>query len=202
MRVREIMSAPAITVQRGASLQDALELLATHHVTALPVIDETGALCGIISELDLLRAIMPNRAEDMGEQPHEKLAEISDITQTEIIDPLMTTDVLTTYEDEDVAHIAAHVSTRNIRSVPVLRNERIIGIVSRSDVIEALFRPDEELLNDLTADLADEGLYDWHPTVQRGIVTLTGNGNAEEAQQALAVARAAAGVRKVSITTA
>lgn len=186
MFVREIMTAPAFFVHVEAPLEDVLEMLAVRNATALPVLDDDSRLAGIVSEIDLLKAALSAR----GERPQD---------QPDVVRDIMKTEVVTATEGEDVDDVVERISTRKIRLLPVMRGERLVGIVSRSDIVQALYRPDDEIEGELLSDLSDAGLTSCSVAVHRGNVVLTGPADEDERAEALSLARAVTGVRRADI---
>lgn len=193
MLVREIMTAPAFHVHKDAPIDDALEILAVRRVTALPVVDDDQALVGMLSEIDILRgAVAPDsraHARPVQDETH----------YPDAVSEVMTSDVVTVTEGDDVAELIERFASRKIKSAPVVRGRRLIGVISRSDIIRALYRPDNELEDEIVVALHDSGLTDWQATVSRGRVALSGPGDEREAAGAIALIRSIIGVRKVSV---
>lgn len=196
MLVREIMTAPAFHVAQDAPVDDALEILAVRRVTALPVVDSDGRLCGMLSEIDLLRgAVAPDS------RAHARPVQ-DELTYPENVAEVMSTDVITAVEGDDVAELIERFASSAIKSVPVTRAGRLIGVVSRSDIIRALYRPDDELGDEVIVALHDAGLTGWHASVERGTVTLSGSGDPRETSAATALIRSIIGVRRVVVSEA
>ena len=120
LAVEQIMKPGPVTIGPKATLQDAIELVLARRVSGLPVIDDNGYLVGIITEFALLAL-----AYDRG-------------LQQEKIEQHMTRDVLTVDVSDTVNHVADLFIVQRIRRVPVLRDGRLVGLVSRRDVLEAL----------------------------------------------------------------
>ena len=194
MLVREIMTAPAFHVRKDASVDDALEILAVRRVTALPVVDENNELCGMLSEIDILRgAVAPDS------RAHARPVE-DETYYPESVAEVMTSDIVSVTEGDDVAELIERFASRKIKSAPVVRGNRLIGVISRSDIIRALYRPDDELFDEIIVALHDAGLTDWRAEVERGTATLSGPGDENEAAGALALVRAIIGVRSVKVS--
>jgi CBS domain-containing protein len=110
-RAKEIMTTPVVTVPPDTPTGEVAETLGRHRISAVPVVDEAGGVVGLVSEYDLLAK--PGR------------------TAREV----MTTAVVSVTEDTDVAEVRHLLVDRRIRRVPVLAAGRLVGIVSRSDVV-------------------------------------------------------------------
>jgi CBS domain-containing protein len=142
-----VMTANVITVSPETSIHDLAELLCEHSVSGAPVVDAADQLIGIVSEGDLL-----HRAE-LGTERHTKrrrvrwldhLASDRDLARDYLkshartVGDVMTRDVITIAETAGLDEIADLLETRGIRRVPVVRDGKLIGIVSRANLVRAL----------------------------------------------------------------
>lgn len=143
MRASHIMTVPVVTVPRTASVGEAARLMLHHRVSGLPVVDAVGDLVGMITEGDLLR-----RSETAAEPRRPRWLQIV-FGQGQLaaeyvhahsrrIDDLMTRDVATVPADTPVERIAGLMETRRIKRVPVVQRCRVVGIVSRANLLHAL----------------------------------------------------------------
>jgi len=114
MKVKDIMTTPVITVGRDAAVPDVAALLRERRVSAVPVVDDDGAVVGLVSQYDLLAR------------------------EGATADDVMTSAVISVTEDTDVDEVRHLLVERRIRRVPVLSGGRMVGIVSRSDVMALL----------------------------------------------------------------
>lgn len=194
MLVREIMTCPAFSVHRESSLNEALQLMAERKVTSLPVVDDEDVLVGVLSEIDLLR-----RAVEADRRAHATPVHESE-PLPESVGEIMTPNPRTTTESSDVADLITLFTTSSFKSLPVVRGRRLIGVISRSDVIRALWRSDEELTADLRAVFHDYGQDSWNIEVHHGVVQVTGTGTTRERDIAAAIAHSVLGVRRVHVT--
>lgn len=110
----EIMSSPVITVPVDAGRGAIAEVLTRHKISAVPVVDDAGAVVGLVSEHDLLAKSGEAAAE------------------------LMTTAVISVSPDCPVGDLRHLLVERRIRRVPVLRDGQLVGIVSRGDVVATM----------------------------------------------------------------
>jgi CBS domain-containing protein len=198
MRVRDIMSKPVYTVRATDSIEAAAALLADRNITAAPVVDEAGRLIGMVSEGDLLvhrvpadptAHLLPARGEAPAHRPR-------------VVDEVMTHQVVTAWPLEDVADVAATMLHRNVRSIPVLDGVRVIGIVSRRDILRTVVRTDDVLRHEVQDRLDGYagGTHRWTVTVVDGAATVDGAFDDEVEQRAVTVlARTVGGIGEVRL---
>jgi len=148
---QDIMTRDVVTVKKGASVEEALRLMANHKVSGLPVVDVDGCLQGIITESDLLLKgqIVPldQRATKnglFGSAP-DGVDEAFRRAQSELVEGAMTRRVLAFAEESLVVDIAREMIEHAVNRVPIVRDCRVVGIVSRRDVIKALAREANEI---------------------------------------------------------
>ncbi|AVV44147.1 signal transduction protein [Streptomyces sp. P3] len=114
MKVKEIMTTPVVTVTEDAAVSAVAAVLHGRRISAVPVLDAAGAVVGLVSEYDLLARAGGNAGQ------------------------VMTQAVVSVTEDTDVDDVRHLLVERRIRRVPVLAGGRLVGIVSRSDVVALL----------------------------------------------------------------
>jgi len=193
MLVREIMTSPAYRVHEGASIEAALQVLATARVSSLPVVDPGGRVVGIISEADLLK----DRLEP-DPRAHIRLVAPPSGPMLVTVGQVMTAHPYTVREDHDVAELARTFARKGWKSVPVVRGDVLLGVVSRSDVIQAMARPDNEIHAEISVAFAEIGLQTWHADVTHGVVRITGTASNRELAAATSIAQSVKGVRRVT----
>lgn len=193
MLVREIMTSPAYSVHEDAPVKEALSLMATTKVTGLPVIDSGGKVVGIISESDLLQA-------DLEPDPraHMRMARRQGESDLPTVAQLMTARPHTVREDSDVAELARTFANTSWKSVPVVRGEVLLGVVSRSDVIRAMNRSDQDIAAEITKTLLETGMKAWHVDVSGGVANISGPGSDREREAVISIAQSVMGVRHVT----
>jgi CBS domain-containing protein len=170
MQVREVMTGQVVTVGPDTSTKYAGEVMAERGFAALPVVDHSNRLIGIVAEVDVLRDRIPA-------DPRLHLRRQSD--ETDVDHPLrvrgvMTAAVRAVAATTDVSDVARLLVDGHLRSVPVLDNEVLVGIVSRRDVLKALVRPDSDIRADalqlVEAYTGDPGC--WEVRVTEGMTTV------------------------------
>jgi CBS domain-containing protein len=128
MQAQDVMNRAVITVRPHMRVDAAAALLVAHGVTSAPVVTAEGMLRGIVSESDLLRA--------------RPVADPAQTTETAVTAAdVMTPQPVTVRPTDDVVDVAAVLLDRGVRAVPVVDGERLVGILSRRDVLGSVTRP-------------------------------------------------------------
>ena len=168
MLVRDVMTSPAVTVRPNLSLKGVARLLDAHSVTALPVVDTHGGIVGVISEADVILEVVP-RDPRMHEIPGS-LPEAPPFARTADV---MSHRPITVSPAADVADAVELMTSTSVKSLPVVENGVVVGVVSRRDVVRALARTDEDIAAEV--DELVRGLdQDWLVDVQDSVVTAAG----------------------------
>jgi CBS domain-containing protein len=111
LRASEIMTTNILTLTPDTMVENAARTMFENSISGMPVVDAEGHLVGVVSEFD----IIAKQGENVGE--------------------IMTTDVVTVGEDTDPETIARMLTEQRIRRIPVVREGRVVGIISRSDLV-------------------------------------------------------------------
>jgi CBS domain-containing protein len=176
-RMRDVMTTTVVTVDRITPYKEIATLLAEHRISGVPVLSMGRKVTGIVSEADLLSAragritATGRRALPWpsGRKRHQGLTAAQ----------LMTSPAITIYPDASVAAAARSMNAHRIRRLPVVDPEgRLLGIVSRRDLLSVFLRPDEQIareVRDIFAELLPDERADISVTVHNGLVTLTGH---------------------------
>jgi len=182
MLVREVMSRPAVTVNDGATVKAAIALLEEHEISALPVIDSSGRLIGVVSEADVIREmVVPDQ------RVHEIPVRLTAAPLRVVVADIMSNHPVTVSADTDLAVAAELMTSSAIKSLPVLDHGRLVGVVSRRDVIRVLARPDVRLESEIDELFRQTG-HDWLVDVTDGVAVI--DGPVVESEQDLAQALA------------
>ncbi|MBR0764459.1 CBS domain-containing protein [Bradyrhizobium japonicum] len=205
MRAIHVMTRDVVAVTPHTTIEEAAKIMLQMHVSGLPVIDDAGNLVGMVSQSDFLRRselgtgrrhaawltffMGPGRAA--AEFIHERGRKVEDV---------MTRKVITIQEETSLADIVALMEKHDIKRVPVMRGKGVVGIVTRSNLLQAMASLAHEI-PDPTAD--DEHIReritraieatDWRPigfrvTSRQGVVHLHGLITTDEARRATIVA--------------
>jgi CBS domain-containing protein len=217
MRAIDVMVRDVVTVRPDTDVADAIKLLSEHDVSALPVVDEASNLVGMLSEVDLI-----HRAE-IGTEKHRHwwleavtgattLAEEFAKSHGKKVGEVMTTGVISVTEETPLSEIAALFERKRIKRVPVVKDGKLVGIVSRSNLIQALAsvvgnidqhdETDRRIRLDLLSRLREQSWTDFgsrNITVSDRVVHLWGLvGSEAERKALLALAEGVPGVSRVS----
>ena len=221
MKAMDVMVRDVITVSPDDDVADAVQLLADYDVSALPVVDDDENVVGVISEADLLHR------EEIGTEKHRPwwleavtpastLAEEFAKSHGRRVAEIMSTDLVSASEDTTLGEIATLLERHRIKRVPILRSGKLVGIVSRSNLIQALASSqarsgasaasgadaDRKIRLELLDQLEDQDWTDFgerNVIVSDGIVHLWGLvGSAEEHKALIALAEGVPGVVSVS----
>ena len=206
MNAADVMTRSVLSVTPNASLIEAIRLMLDNHVSGLPVIENAGQLVGILTEGDLLR-----RGETGTERHRPRWLEIlmgpgrlaSEYVRTHgrKVDDIMTREPVSVAPEAPLDEIVELMERHRIKRVPVIEGDKLVGIVSRADLLRALARRideqsaaamgDDEIRERILAELAK---VSWVPRdgieigVENGVVNLNGVILDESEREALRIA--------------
>ncbi len=215
MRAHQIMTRPVIAVTPETTIVEAANIMLQKHVSGLPVVDATGKLVGIVSEGDFIRRseigtqrkrgrwlrFILGPGKSASDFVHEHGRKISEV---------MTRSPLTITEDTALDEIVELMEKNNVKRLPVIRADKVVGIVSRANLLQAVASlarevpdptADDDHIRNRVIDAMEKN--DWCPfglsvIVKDGIVHLSGVITEERARQAAVVAaETVEGVKKV-----
>lgn len=216
MKAADVMVSDVITVGVNASIGEVAAILLSNHISAAPVVSEKGELVGIVSEGDLMR-----RAEIGTTKRHSWWLELISTewasaneyikSHSGKVADVMTRDVITAKPDTPLGDVARLLERNRIKRVPIVEGAKLVGIVSRANILQALASAakklpsltttdDSELRKKVVSRLASEP---WRPTmltvtVQDGTVDLWGLVHSVEQKKAAQLAaETTPGVRAV-----
>ncbi|HML14254.1 MAG TPA: CBS domain-containing protein [Xanthobacteraceae bacterium] len=205
MNAADVMTAHVISVTPDASILECIRLMLQHRISGLPVIDAAGTLVGIVTEGDFLRRVEsgterkrprwlefiagPGRLAD--EYVHSHGRKVGEV---------MTPDPMTIAEDTPVEEVVRLMEQRRIKRLPVVRAGKVVGIVSRANLLHALASVGREAAPPSKDDqairarcLAELAKQPWAPrdlidvTVRNGVVELWGVVTADHQREAATV---------------
>ncbi|MGW4489213.1 CBS domain-containing protein [Amycolatopsis sp. NPDC004368] len=168
MRARDLMSAPVVTVYPWSSAKEAAEVLSARGFTALPVVDDDDdRLIGIVTEADLIRGRIPEDARS-AHLRHDLPAAVETP-----VERVMTTPVTAMAPGTDVADLCQALVEAKIRAMPIVDGSRLVGIVTRGDVVRVLARSDTAISADVRHRLEIYGgVGRWKVEVHDGVVRI------------------------------
>ena len=216
MKVGDIMTQPAMTVRPQTTIAEAAQLMLQRHISGLPVVDAAGAVVGVVTEADLLR-----RAETGTERqrprwleflisPGRLAREYAD-THARRVGEVMTSEVVSVTPEDPLEAAVRLMEQRHVKRLPVIDGRRLVGIISRANLVrtlvENLTRPAEGAADDaaIRARVLDEiARQPWAPRasvdvrVIDGVVEFYGTITDDRERTALTVlAENAGGVKRV-----
>ena len=216
MKARDVMVSPVITVKPYASIKELAKILLDRRISAVPVVDDKGRLVGIVSEGDLMHR---SEAETQRQRPwwllpligEETLADEYVKAHARKVADVMTRNIVTASPDTPLHEVAALLEKNSIKRLPIVKNDQLVGIVSRANLIQAVASNPKELqipLSDATIReklLARLKEQRWaHPgslniMVNDGVVNLWGMTTSDAERKAIRVAaESMSGVRAVN----
>ena len=138
MKVYELMNFRPVTVNPKTPLREILPLMLRHHLNDILIVDGEQQLAGIVTYADLSRKLLPTQQELMEHEEYLRNSQsmedrFRDFTGVPV-DEIMTRNVITVSPDDDAIHAGATMTARRVKQLPVVRNHKVIGIISRTDI--------------------------------------------------------------------
>ena len=124
-KASEIMTRPVVSARENAFARDVALQLMTGHFSGMPVTNDDGKVVGIVTEFDILKAVQDGK-------------ELGRTTAKDI----MTQDVATAREDATVEEFLLLMEEFHILRLPIVKDDKLVGIVSRSDILRSLMEPE------------------------------------------------------------
>ena len=216
MRAKDVMTSTVVTVGPETTVPEIARLLIERQISAVPVVDDAGQVLGIVSEGDLMRRV--ETADERHRSWWLKLFSGAPDDAVEYVKThgrhageVMTRHVTTVEEDTPLHEIAALLEAKRIKRVPVVREGRLVGIVSRANLLQGLAArreaapvpgaDDDAIKAQIEATLREEvgGMTEFvNVVVKDGVVDLWGATESPDMKRAIKVAaETTAGVREV-----
>ena len=158
LTIADVMTHPVVTVRRDAPLKDVARLLIEHGISGVPVADDDGAVVGVVSEADFLV-----KEQGAAEVRHRRLARLIgessetrhqlDVVFARTAAEAMSAPAVTITSTRPIHEAAAIMTSRRINRLPVVDDGRLVGIVTRADLLRAYLRTDEELAETIRNDV-------------------------------------------------
>lgn len=176
--IRDVMTQDVVTARPETTFKEIIELLHRNDITAVPVVDENGRPVGVVSEADLIRS-EADKPEGLHRaalrlRPHDRTRAHAETAQG-----LMTSPAITAQPEWSIVKAARVMNHQKLKRFPVVdETGRLIGIVSRVDLLSPFLRKDDEIAAEIVGDVLGETLW-LSPDLVRvavddGVVTLTG----------------------------
>ncbi|MBK5959029.1 hypothetical protein CCR97_12535 [Rhodoplanes elegans] len=193
MKARDVMTSRVLTIAPEASIEEAIRLMLENRISGLPVVDAGGALVGIVTEGDFLRRAETGTAR---KRPRwleflvgpQNLATDYVRSHGRRVEEVMTRSPVTVDEDAGLDAVVSIMERKRVKRVPVVRDRRVVGIVSRSNLLHALASVSRDLPDAPAGDaeirtrvMAEIARQPWAPValvdvvVKDGIVELWGS---------------------------
>lgn len=183
MTVDDVMTHPVVTVRRDTPLKDVARLLIDHGVSGVPVVDDDGVVLGIVSEADFLL-----KEQGPGAVRHRRLARLLGESgetrhQLEVVGArnageAMTAPPVTIQAKRSIREAATIMTGAHVNRLPVVDHGRLVGIVTRSDLVRAYLRSDDELVETVRTDVLHRILWldpaGFDVSVANGEVSISG----------------------------
>lgn len=194
MQVVDLMTTGVISVSSETGIREAARLMFRNRVSGLPVVSGEGTLIGIITEADFLR--LEVERQEGSPSPGEEVGSV------------MSAGVVTTGPETSIYDAAKIMTFQDVKRLPVVDDDqRLLGIISRADIVSIFTRPDDIIEDEIREDVIRRVLFvdpdEIDVAVSNGIVTLTGDiGTKNEARLLEELASRLDGVLRVESTLA
>ncbi|KFG06374.1 MULTISPECIES: CBS domain-containing protein [Streptomyces] len=176
--VSDVMSLPAVAVRRDTPFKDIVRAMTDRQVSAVPVVEGDGRVVGVVSEADLLPK---EEFRDRDLTRAEQLRRMSDLAKAGAVtaEEVMSAPAIVAHPDVTLAQAARIMAVNRVKRLPVIDDEgRLLGVVSRGDLLKVFLRSDEDIEEEVrrtvVAYLFPALSHTIHVTVQDGVVTLRG----------------------------
>lgn len=147
MRARDIMRQPVVTTSLEATAREVALLMRDRGHAGLPVVDEEGRVVGMVTETDLLHLALPRWLEGVGdlsflpENAGPYLEAFREVADRPLREFLGERPVPVAEEEDSLLEVIRLMTQHRVRRIPVVRESRLTGIITREDVMAALFDP-------------------------------------------------------------
>lgn len=149
---REIMTSPVITVTPDTPVREVVTLMLQHRISGLPVVDAENRILGIVTEADLIHKEDAVQARPPVIPWHgrslwlERKVDRHDKSKAMTAAALMTENVLTATEETGIRELAHVMVAHDVNRIPIIRDGRVVGIVTRADIVKVFTHSDEALI--------------------------------------------------------
>jgi CBS domain-containing protein len=180
MKVQQIMTSDVLTIGPEAEIRDVARLFVEHGISGLPVCGARREILGVVSEGDILFKEQGPRGQSMLARFGGKAPKELEKALAVKVSEAMTAPAITTSPYTSVAQAARLMSEHGINRLPVVRGGELVGIVTRTDLVRAFVRSDEDIRQEIVEDVLRKTLWLEVPeviqvNVDRGAVRLYGH---------------------------
>jgi len=142
MRVQDVMTTNVLSVEKFESVMAVAHILAGKNISGLPVVDKEEKVIGIVTQADILSVVGVRREHTFKDLLKHVLGEpLQERRSGDIVADIMTSPAATTTPETNIAEIARIMDEKKIRRLPVVdENKKLVGIISRADILKAVLR--------------------------------------------------------------
>lgn len=158
MKVRDVMTGTVVSVQQGTPLKEVAQVLIERRISGVPVVDRDGVVVGVVSEADFL--VKGQGADAIRHRPLARFLGESRETQAQLAKlaavvaaEAMTAPAITIGAGRPISEAAALMTSRRVNRLPVVDDGRLVGIVTRTDLVRAYVRSDDELVRTIREEV-------------------------------------------------
>jgi CBS domain-containing protein len=189
MQAHEVMTARVVSVTTSTPIEVAIDLLVTRQFALLPVVDDVKRLVGVLTATELVRGVA-------SENDQQKPTDAGRVPVAEV----MCTPTATVSPQTDTLELVALMFSQRVPSIPVVENDRLVGIVTRGDVVRGHQRNDGALRAAVERELKEYPvLKGWRVHASGGVVTISGRFHQTEGELMTMLAAGVTGVEEVRL---
>lgn len=179
MYARDVMSTPVVTARADTPVKELAALLTTYRISGVPIVDDGGQVVGIVSESDFLTKLQHAEKHSGIRGTLERLADPEGERKSgaRVASELMTSPVITADIGATVRDIVGSMTTHKVNRVPIVDGQKLVGIVTRADVLRTFMRSDATVTEDVRQRLVHDLWFDndhLSISTENGIVRIQG----------------------------
>lgn len=179
MRVIDLMAVEVVSVRPETSLKEAARIMVDLGISGLPVTDDDGSIRGVVTEGDFLRKELERGQLGGASALGALFRQPGPEADAETVGEIMTTEVHTVGTDASLVEAARMMAEHGVKRLPVVdHDEKVVGVISRHDIVEAFTRPDEVIEDEIREDIIARLLFldpaSVDVAVENGVVRVSG----------------------------
>ena len=145
MKIHDVMNINSIRILSGSTMAEAADLAAMSNASGLFVVDNDNNFIGVLSEGDMMKKTLPDMSEIMSspgglEDSSYLFSEKGSQLARDIIDNHMIKEAITLSPDDPLLKAATTMALKKMRRLPVVKNDKLVGTISRGDICKAVFK--------------------------------------------------------------